>query len=600
MRLTLRTLLAHQHGLLNEQQAELISQKIEQSPFVAQLLRHLKDRAGRREIVPLAIEARGTVSLEKVTRYLDYSLPAEEVVKLENECFASDRLLAEVASCHEIISQWLSTPTPTEPALRQRLYAIMPGQAGAIAGVGDEIEIELPALAYQSTAPKKPMVEREAPVQPAPAKSGWIGGALRLSALAASVLALVTLVTMNRDKVESMIAQHWQAESQVDSQVQDATTQPLGQNAAEKLAAQGGSVAPIESDLPQEEVPALLPKVATTAFHMPIPASSALAGQMSWTVDAAKGTFHQGALDEPWQAGDFEQLDDGRVVVGPGGQLLVNREGLHLEVRQLSEICWNEDGSVRLRYGCCIVGVELGQELTFDVAGQRVKIVASHNPVRLAVCTKAVVSRGLDFAAGTENQEVQFQGMSGEASLTIPGCRGPIPLCDGQMIIANLNSGVRGGDKDAVDATQGNSSQSTLAEAVPVSGEPVRFLRDSLTSGGSLQRLDAAMALAQLGHVEALSDAWGQFQDPQALQRHFEEVQQLLAQDSILAAALKNSLTQQNRDPAALVYRLICGFSDDQLTAETRQQLENLLRHPEPTVQAWTQFQLSQGQISLN
>ena len=210
MRLTLRTLLAHQHGLLNEQQAAIISQKIEQSPFVAQLLRHLQDRVGRREIVPLTIEARGCASLEKVMRYLDHALPAEEVVKLENECFASDRLLAEVAACHEILSQWLSTPAPVEPTLRQRLYAVIPGTSAAVAGTDDEIAIELPALAFSSEAPSQPRAERKPQAEQPARKGSLIGTMFKLTTLAACVTALVTAAVMNREKVREIVLQQWE------------------------------------------------------------------------------------------------------------------------------------------------------------------------------------------------------------------------------------------------------------------------------------------------------------------------------------------------------------------------------------------------------
>lgn len=589
MRLTLRTLLAHEHGLLNEQQAELISQKIEQSPFVAQLLRHLKDRAARREIVPLGIEARGTVCLEKVSRYLDYTLPGEEVVKLENECFASDRLLAEVASCHEIISQWLSTPTPTEPALRQRLYAIMPGPIGAISAASDELAIELPALAYQSVPPSSPLVEKSVSAEPAPAKSGWLGGAFRLFALAASVLVLVTYVTMNRDKVESMIAQHWQDKSQVASEPKDIPEIPKDQIA---LVSAAESMSPIETTSSKEAVPALLPEVATTAFHMPIPVDQNAADAVAWNVEEAKGAFHQESQGGVWQSAEFKPFSIGRIVVSPGGHVRLIREGLQLEAHQLSELSVSKDGGARLRYGTLVVNLESGQEFVLSVAGQQVKITSSLDPVQLALSTRAVVSRGLDFADNTSNQEVHFEGISGEAELTIPGCRGPIPLKHGQMIIAHMNHGVRGGEKSVLNEMQHAASVSTLAEAISTSSEPIRDLKDLLSSEIPGQRLDAAMTLAQLGNAEAWNGAWAQVSDQHTLERHLLDVQALLAQDSILAGDVKRLLSQQNLEHGPLVYRLICGFSDDQLTDETRQQLETLLRHPEPIVQTWTRFQL--------
>ncbi|QDU77853.1 hypothetical protein Pan97_49320 [Bremerella volcania] len=597
MRLTLRTLLAHEHGLLNEQQAELISQKIEQSPFVAQLLRHLKDRAVRREIVPLAIEARGAVCLEKVARYLDYTLPAEEVVKLENECFASDRLLAEVASCHEIISQWLSTPTPIEPTLRQRLYAILPGSIGAISATSDELAIDLPALAYQSAPPSTPSVEREVPVQTKSEESGWIAGAFRLFALAASVLILVTYVAMNRDKVEAMIAQHWQDKSRVTTASDETSPTPKKQIVPDTLVSQSNSMTPIEMASPREAVPARLPEVATTAFHMPIPVDRNTAKALAWDIEEAKGSFYQEFLGETWQTAGLKQLGAGRVVVSTGGQLRMVSEGLRFEVGQLSELSLSEDGLAKLRYGTLIIDMESDREFMMDVAGQQVKIATLSDPVRLALSTRAVVSRGLDFAATTANQEVHFEGISGKVDLTIPGCRGPIPLEHGQMVISHVKHGVRGGDTSVLDEMQHEGSDSTLAETVQASSEPIRFLHDTLSSEVSRERLAAAMTLTQLGLTDAWSEIWSQFQGHQIPGSYLVELRNLWAQDSALVGNTKRMLLQQNPEHGPLIYRLICGFSDDQLTGETRLQLKSLLGHPEPAVQTWARFQLSQRQI---
>lgn len=598
MRLTLRTLLAHEHGLLNEQQAELISQKIERSPFVAQLLRHLKDRAARREIVPLTIEARGTVCLETITRYLDYTLPAEEVVKLENECFASDRLLAEVASCHEIISQWLATPTPIEPALRQRLYAVMPGPMGNNPAASDELAIDLPALGYQSSLPSTPLVEKQVADRPVPAKSGWVGGAFRLFALAASVLILVTCVTMNRGKVESMIVQHWQGKSPVAFQPQDVPDVPARKNAPDMLVSTSEPMTPIEATPPTAAVPALLSEVATTAFHIPIPIDQSAPVAKAWNVEEACGTAHLGSHDGAWQAAEFKQLTTGRVVVIPGGQCRLHRAGLQLEVREISELSLSGDGIARLRYGSLVVNIESGREFMLDVAGQQVKVMAALNePARLVLSTRAVVSRGLDFAANTSNQEVHFEGISGEAELTIPGCRGPIPLEQGQRVIAHMNHGVRGGDTIALNERINKVQVTPLAKAMQNSGNPVGYLRDSLSSEMPDPRLDATIALAQLGQADAWADAWSQDQDQQSLEPHLVDVQELMTQDSALALDMKNVLSLQSPEHGPLIYRLICGFSDDQLTDETRMQLDTLLGHPVPAVRAWTHFQLSKRQI---
>ncbi|MEW4563441.1 hypothetical protein AB1K70_12995 [Bremerella sp. JC770] len=594
MRLTLRTLLAHEHGLLNEQQAELISQKIQQSPFVAQLLRHLKDRAARREIVPLAIEARGTAALEKVTQYLDYTLSAEEVVKLENECFASDRLLAEVASCHEIVSQWLSTPTPTEPALRQRLYAIMPGPVGVASIAEDEIAIELPALTYQSAPPSQPLAEKDHAAKPEPAKSRWMAGAFRLVAMAASVLAIATLVTMNRDQVESMIAQHWQEKTQEAPLSHDIPAAPKQPIAPEALVAQASPMRPIAAAQPGEMPPAPLPEVATTAFHIPIPTNQSVSTVDAWSVVTAAGTLYQETPEANWQPVARETWGTGRVVVIPGGALQVDRAGTKLELRQLSDLSLENDGSATLRYGGLTIEIEPNQQFMIDVAGQPITISALHETVRLAMSTRATALRGLDLAASAANQEVQFEGIAGQAELTIPGCRGPVPLEQGQMIVSHVNHGVRGGKTSILPQMQSEATNSLLAEALQDANEPARFLQESLPSKRFDQRLAAATALAQLGQVTAWIDAWSQVHDPSAAEQHLKEVQELLAQDSTLATELRNALAQQNPENGPLIYRLICGFSPEQLTDETRSQLETLLRHSEPAVQSWTRFQLSQ------
>jgi len=591
MRLTLRTLLAHEHGLLNEQQAELISQKIEQSPFVAQLLRHLKDRSARREIVPLAIEARGTVSLEKVTRYLDYALPAVEVVKLENECFASDRLLAEVASCHEIISQWLSTPTPIEPTLRQRLYAIMPGELEPSLAPTDELAIDLPALAYAPASTAAEIPEKELADEPVAAKTGWMGGAFRLFALAASVLILVTYITMNRAKVEAMIAQHWQGKAEIASQTTDAPAVLSPSVAPEMLASQHESMTPIETSGPGAVVPAPLPQVATTAFHMPVPVREVQQDANAWHIESSQTTLHQATPEAAWHLPASTSLSTGRVVVGPGGRCQLNRNGVQLSIQPISELCWREEEMATLRYGSLLVAIESGQELTLEVAGQRVKVVPVSESAQLMLSTKAVVDRGIDFASATANQEVQFSGISGEAELTIPGCRGPIPLEHGQQVISHLNHGVRGGEAHRSIKPESESPGSTLAEVIQNSSDPIRDVRNALSTS---ERHEAAILLAQLGQAVAWTEVWGHVEDPRLPSGHLEKVQQLFAQDAELARDVKDALSHKNPEHGPLVYRLICGFSDDQLSDETRLQLDALLRHPDPAVRAWTHFHLTQ------
>jgi hypothetical protein len=124
MRLTLRTLLAYIDDRLPPENAKELGQKIAHSPFSTELVERIREVKRRRR---LAMPAKPVAMIDAnlIAEYLDDQLTPELVARIEREVLASDAMLAEVASAHEILGM-LRDPVTIEPQLRDRLYALDP------------------------------------------------------------------------------------------------------------------------------------------------------------------------------------------------------------------------------------------------------------------------------------------------------------------------------------------------------------------------------------------------------------------------------------------------------------------------------------------
>jgi hypothetical protein len=126
MRLTLRTLLAYIDDTLEPQQAREIGQKVAESPPARELIERIRQVVRRRRLAAPDVAAGDPdFDANAVAQYLDSSLPDEEITILEEKCLADDQRLAEVASCHQILTLVLGEAAHVPPTARARMYELV-------------------------------------------------------------------------------------------------------------------------------------------------------------------------------------------------------------------------------------------------------------------------------------------------------------------------------------------------------------------------------------------------------------------------------------------------------------------------------------------
>lgn len=252
MRLTLRTLLAYLDDLLDVGDGEQISAKIKESDFASNLVVRIRDSMRRLRLGVPSLKGRGMgVDPNTVAEYLDNTMPAERVPEFERVCLESDMHLAEVASCHQVVSLVLAGhPVEIEPASRQRMYGLL---STARAEAEAAAQRETPATGHPepvgaaaaATTRRKPEIPDYLREQDAPARGIW----LRFAIAAALVLTIGGGLMLYFNDGSTPVAQNSDESKQpgADDKQPAAGTDQAGNAAATGGAATDGATTPPET-----------------------------------------------------------------------------------------------------------------------------------------------------------------------------------------------------------------------------------------------------------------------------------------------------------------------------------------------------------------
>jgi len=270
MRLTLRTLLAFLDGILEAEDQEDIGHKVKDSEFATQLVHRTRDVVRRMRLEAPEVVGTGVcLDPNSVAEYLDNTLAPERLEEFEKNCLESDVYLAEVGSCHHILTMILGEPATVDPASRERMYRLgSENPEVAAAAAESEAPPHQDGDSRQRAKPEVPSYLRESQGSP-------LRVALVVGLLAAAIVGVLAMINPGLFGLQGADDSQQVAQGEIDKPETgkdpaatggpsaDTTTDPAGQPAVPP----GGAGAPEQPDATPDEgaLPVTSPDDAATS-----------------------------------------------------------------------------------------------------------------------------------------------------------------------------------------------------------------------------------------------------------------------------------------------------------------------------------------------
>jgi hypothetical protein len=144
MRLTLRTLLAYLDDTLPASEAKSMGEKLAESEPAQEVVERIKNVIRRRRLTVPPASSR--IDANTLAEYLDNEISPDLAEELERICLSSDVHLAEVSSCHQVLSLILGEPPAAPEQAVKRMYALAKGETpGPVKKAAKPAAVEKPA-----------------------------------------------------------------------------------------------------------------------------------------------------------------------------------------------------------------------------------------------------------------------------------------------------------------------------------------------------------------------------------------------------------------------------------------------------------------------
>lgn len=125
MRLTLRTLLAYMDDILDPADQDNLARQVSESEKATEIIHRTRDATRRLRLGAPPVMGEGMeLDPNWAAEYLDSTLSPDDMSEYQQVCLDSDVHLAEVASCHHILTMVLGEPAEIDPEMRQRMYTV--------------------------------------------------------------------------------------------------------------------------------------------------------------------------------------------------------------------------------------------------------------------------------------------------------------------------------------------------------------------------------------------------------------------------------------------------------------------------------------------